>query len=80
TQAARFEEALRQSASQNEPAHVAKYAFQLARSFNLFYHRHHILGEEDEAKRAVLIAVTNFVRRQLVAALDTLGIEVPERM
>ncbi len=80
TQAARFEEALRQSASQNEPAHVAKYAFQLARAFNLFYHRHHILGEENEAKRAVLIAVADFVRRQLIAALDTLGIEVPERM
>jgi arginyl-tRNA synthetase len=79
-QAARLEEALRQSAAQNEPAHLAKYAFQLARSFNLFYHRHHILGEEDEAKRAVLIAVTNFVRRQLIAALDTLGIEVPARM
>ena len=79
-QAARFEEALRQSAAQNEPAHLAKYAFQLARAFNLFYHRHHIIGEEMEAKRAVLIAITNFVRRQLIAALDTLGIEVPDRM
>ena len=79
-QAARFEEALRQSAAQNEPAHLAKYAFQLARAFNLFYHRHHIIGEENEAKRAVLIAVTNFVRQQLIAALDTLGIEVPDRM
>ncbi len=79
-QAARFEEALRQSAAQNEPAHLAKYAFQLARAFNLFYHRHHIIGEENKAKRAVLIAVTNFVRQQLIAALDTLGIEVPDRM
>ncbi|MCA1633943.1 MAG: arginine--tRNA ligase [Acidobacteria bacterium] len=79
-QAARFEEALRHAAAQHEPAHLAKYAFQLARSFNLFYHRHHIIGEEMEAKRAVLIAITNFVRRQLIAALDALGIEVPDRM
>ena len=29
-----------------EPAFIAKYAFQLAQAFNLFYHHHHILTEE----------------------------------
>jgi arginyl-tRNA synthetase len=30
-----------------EPAFVAKYAFQLAQGFNVFYHKHHILSETD---------------------------------
>ena len=30
-----------------EPAFLAKYAFQLAQSFNNFYHKHHILSEAD---------------------------------
>jgi len=78
--AARLEEANAQAAASAEPAFLAKYTFNLARAFNLFYHRHRIIAEENEAKRAVLIAVANYTRRQLTAALATLGITVPERM
>jgi arginyl-tRNA synthetase len=63
-----------------EPAFVAKYAFQLAQAFNLFYHHHHILSEVDEQKRAFLLRLTELVETQLVAALDLLGIEAPEKM
>jgi len=63
-----------------EPAFVAKYAFQLAQAFNNFYHKHHILSETDEQKRAFLLALTELVERQLVKALGLLGIEAPEKM
>ena len=63
-----------------EPAFVAKYAFQLAQSFNNFYHRHHILSETDEQKRAFLLQLTELVEAQLVRALSLLGIEAPEKM
>ena len=63
-----------------EPAFVAKYTFQLAQSFNNFYHKHHILSEADEAKRAFLLRLTELVEAQLVKALDLLGIEAPEKM
>jgi len=63
-----------------EPAFVAKYAFQLAQEFNNFYHKHHILSEADEQKRAFLLALTELVEAQLVRALDLLGIEAPEKM
>jgi arginyl-tRNA synthetase len=66
--------------SAQEPAFVAKYAFQLAQSFNNFYHKHHILSETDPQKRAFLLALTATVERQLVLALNLLGIEAPERM
>ncbi len=63
-----------------EPAFVAKFAFQLAQAFNLFYHHHHILSEPDEQKRAFLLRLTELVETQLVRALDLLGIEAPEKM
>ena len=78
--AARLDDTIAQAATQEEPAQLAKYTFQLARAFNLFYHRHHIMGEEDVARRSVLIGIAELVRQQLTRALATLGIEVPERM
>jgi arginyl-tRNA synthetase len=63
-----------------EPAFIAKYAFQLAQAFNLFYHKHHILSEEDPARKTFLLQLAALVERQLVVALDLLGIEAPERM
>jgi arginyl-tRNA synthetase len=80
TLAARLDDVVAQSAQQAEPAVLAKYAFQLARAFNLFYHRHRIIAEENPARRAALVTIADFVRRQLTRALSTLGIHVPERM
>jgi arginyl-tRNA synthetase len=63
-----------------EPAFVAKFAFQLAQAFNNFYHKHHILSEPDAARKGFLLALTGAVERQLVAALSLLGIASPEKM
>ncbi|MGI8898805.1 MAG: arginine--tRNA ligase [Pyrinomonadaceae bacterium] len=78
--AERLDEVVAQCAASAEPANLAKYAFNLARAFNLFYHRHRIIAEEDLTKKAVLITAANIARRQLTSALATLGISVPERM
>jgi arginyl-tRNA synthetase len=66
--------------SAQEPAFIAKYSFQLAQAFNLFYHRHHILSEPDAAKKQFLLDTAALVERKLIAALDILGIEAPEKM
>jgi len=63
-----------------EPAFAAKYAFQLAQAFNNFYHKHHILSEADEQRRAFLLGLTELVEAQLVRALHLLGIDAPEKM
>jgi len=63
-----------------EPAFLARYAFELAQAFNVFYHKHHILSEEDAQKRAFLLRLTSLVREQLVTALGLLGITAPEKM
>jgi len=78
--ASRLEETIAQAASANEPAILAKYTFNLAKAFNLFYHNHKILPEKDANKRAVLLVVADAVRRSLTAALATMGIEVPPKM
>ncbi len=78
--ASRLEEAVQQAANANEPAILAKYTFNLAKAFNLFYHNHKILIEPDNVKRAVLVVVADMTRRALTSALATLGIEVPEKM
>jgi arginyl-tRNA synthetase len=64
----------------SEPAYLAKHAFQLAQEFNNFYHRHHILTEEDPARKNFLLATAAVALRELVDALSCLGIESPQAM
>ena len=78
--AQRLDEAIVQCAISAEPANLAKFTFNLARAFNLFYHRHRIIAEEDPIRKAVLIAAAGITQFQLTRALDILGIKVPERM
>jgi arginyl-tRNA synthetase len=71
---------LEQCVTTSEPAYLAKHAFQLAQEFNNFYHRHHILTEEDPARKVFLLATAAVVMRELIVVLSWLGIESPEAM
>ena len=66
--------------SAQEPAFLARYAFELAQAFNIFYHKHHIISEEDAEKRAFLLRLTSLVRERLIAVLGLMGIAAPEKM
>ncbi len=76
----KLDAAVERAIHSGEPAHVAKYAFQLAQSFNNFYHEQPVLTEENEERRGVLLWVTDYTRRQLTLALSVLGIELPSYM
>ena len=78
--AGRFSQVLDQCISTSEPAYLAKHAFQLAQEFANFYHRHHILTEENPARKTFLLATAAVTLRELVRALTLLGIESPEAM
>ncbi len=71
---------LERAIASGEPAHVAKHAFQLAQSFNNFYHEHSVISEPDSGRRAVLLWLTQYVRDQLASTLHVLGIEQPAYM
>jgi arginyl-tRNA synthetase len=71
---------LEQCIGASEPAYLAKHAFQLAQEFNNFYHKHHILTEEDPARKSFLLATAAVALRELIEVLGWLGIESPEAM
>ncbi|MGA2878948.1 MAG: arginine--tRNA ligase [Bryobacteraceae bacterium] len=78
--ASKSDSAIERAIASGEPAHVAKYAFQLAQAFNNFYHGYQVLSEENREKRLFLLWITDYVRRQLERTLAVLGIAVPEYM
>jgi arginyl-tRNA synthetase len=78
--ASRLSLSLEQCIAAAEPAYLAKHAFQLAQLFNNFYHRHHILTEEDPARRQFLLATAAVAERALVRSLEWLGVAVPDAM
>jgi arginyl-tRNA synthetase len=78
--ASKSDSAIERAIASGEPAHVAKYAFQLAQAFNNFYHGTQVLSEEHREKRIFLLWMTDYVRRQLDRTLAVLGIAVPEYM
>jgi arginyl-tRNA synthetase len=78
--AARLPEVVRQVTGSLELSQLSKYAFSLAQKFNLFYHRYHILSEEDVERKKHLLLVVDVVRRQLGKALNLLGTDVPRMM
>jgi arginyl-tRNA synthetase len=71
---------LDQAIATSEPAYIAKHAFQLAQEFNNFYHKHHILTEENPGRKTFLLATAAVALRELVTVLGWLGIESPEAM
>ncbi len=77
---ARFNGALENAFDELAPHKVCAYIYELANAFNKFYHETKILGEENEEKRADLVAVLQLTKRVLETCIDVLGFEAPERM
>ena len=62
------------------PSLIAAYAYDLAKTFNGYYHDHSILREENEQKRRMRLMLAAEVARIIRRAMSLLGIEVPQRM
>lgn len=62
------------------PALVANYCYELAREYNQYYHDYSILGETDGPIRSFRLALSEMTGNILLAGMDLLGIEMPERM
>jgi len=78
--ASKADSALERAVDAGEPAHVARYAFQLAQEFSNFYQRFKVLDEPDPERRVFLLWMTRFFAQQLERTLAILGIAVPEYM
>ena len=78
--ASKVDSAIEQAVTSGEPAHVARYAFQLAQAFSNFYQEFPVLIEANAEKKTFLLWMTEYFRVQLERTLGVLGIEVPEYM
>jgi arginyl-tRNA synthetase len=78
--ASKAEVAVSRAIDSGEPAHVAKYAFQLAQAFNNFYHGYPVISEQNREKKVFLLWMTHYFGAQLERTLGVLGIEVPAYM
>ena len=78
--ASKVDSAVERAVASGEPAHVARYAFQLAQSFSNFYHEYPVLSEANAEKKTFLLWMTEYFRVQLERTLAVLGIDVPEYM
>lgn len=62
------------------PHKICAYIYDLANAFNRFYHETKIISEEDEAKKAGLIALLVLTKEILETCIELLGFSAPDRM
>ncbi len=80
TRISKVDMAVAKAVTAGEPAHVARYAFQLAQAFSAFYDKYSVKSEPDPERRAFLIWMTSYFREQLERTAGVLGIPIPEYM
>jgi len=78
--ASKADSAVEKAVESGEPAHVARYAFQLAQAFSNFYQKYSIIHEENREKKIFLLWMTEFFRSQLERTAGVLGIRIPVYM
>jgi len=76
----RFPEVIQHAAEQYDPAHVASFGFDLAKTYHRFYHDCKIITAETPAAKDFRLKLSTNVGQVLQKAMQLLGIEMPERM
>ncbi|TAH42983.1 MAG: arginine--tRNA ligase [Bacteroidetes bacterium] len=70
-----------QAAAENlSPALMANYAYDVAKSFNHFYHDHVIVDENEKETSAFRLRLSELTSAVIKQSMSLLGIAVPERM
>jgi len=74
-----FRNIVSSAAEEMNPAAIANYCIDIAKTYNQFYHDNQILKAED-AEKGFRLALTALTAETLKTAMGLLGIKVPERM
>ena len=77
---AKFNTMMEAAFTECAPHKVCAYIYDLANAFNRFYHETRIIAEEDETKKAGLIALLVLTKDVLETCIDLLGFSAPDRM
>ncbi|MDB5133180.1 MAG: argS [Mucilaginibacter sp.] len=75
-----FPEIIQVAAAGFSPAIIANYLFELAKTYNKFYHEKSILQAEDEVLKQFRLQLSAASGKVIKKGMGLLGIEVPERM
>ena len=79
-EAAKFNSVIENTLEELAPHKICAYIYDLANTFNRFYHETKILAEEDKERQASFIALLTVTKKVLETCIDLLGFEAPERM
>jgi arginyl-tRNA synthetase len=75
-----FPEVISIAAKNYSPAVIANYIYELAKTYNKFYHEKSILQAEDETLKKFRLQLSAASAKVISKGMGLLGIEVPERM
>jgi arginyl-tRNA synthetase len=75
-----FPDIIGTAANEYSPAVIANYAYELAKTYNKFYHEKSILQAEDEISKQFRLQLSASSAKVISKAMNLLGIDVPERM
>lgn len=79
-QLSKYNEVVETSFVELAPHKICQYIFDVANSFNRFYHDVKIISEEDKVQQGSWISLISLTRDVLTTCIDLLGVEAPERM
>ncbi len=75
-----YENVVKVAAEKYDPSEIANYAYNLARTYNKFYHESPILSAPEENEKIVRVALSGQTGAIIKKAMKLLGIDVPEKM
>lgn len=76
----KYPDAVKEAAKGYSPAIIANYVYELAKTYNKFYHEKSILQAEDEESKQFRLHLSASSAKVISKGMKLLGIEVPERM
>ncbi|PWK78292.1 arginyl-tRNA synthetase [Mucilaginibacter oryzae] len=76
----KYPETVKEAAKGYSPAVIANYVYELAKTYNKFYHEKSILQAEDEDSKQFRLILSASSAKVISKGMKLLGIEVPERM
>jgi arginyl-tRNA synthetase len=76
----KFPATILEAAAAHSPAVIANYVYELAKTYNKFYHEKPIMQAEEERLRQFRLQLSAASAKVISNAMALLGIDVPERM
>ena len=75
-----YPDVVKEAANEYNPAVIAVYIYNVAKTYNSFYTEHSVLNAESEEKKKLRLQLCQLTANVIANGMKLLGIKVPERM